>query len=193
MPEKKDKPEIVKMRREMVRRSLDTIKLYNPWNKPFRIIWDSNNVFNVNPKEEMTVPRYIAQRWLKKYAEHRITIDEQEAVDKENAKREKSGQPSLTPEQRETFVYQNKLLTSNEDLLMKYMKQAYKGVDTFYGVDIDEVKVEKVEKRPIDETMFEKLEGDTDYPMPEEHEASPEEIETRKESLKKEFSDAQSS
>lgn len=186
MDENKEKPQITQLRRELQRRSLDQIKVYNPLQTPFFTIFDGFT--HVCPaRGEAVFPRYVAEKWMKEFADYMITKDEEEYVRLENEKRVKRGQPIMDPQDRETVDYREKLLTNDEKRRFSYIKMVHRGVTKEYGMDIPDNTVQKLDKRPLDDKLFERIENELG--IPEEIVDSPNEIESLKEKMIKETSD----
>lgn len=187
MDENKEKPQITELRRELQRRSLDQIKVYNPLSTPFFTIFDGFTHV-CQARGEAIFPRYVAEKWMKEFANYMITKDEEEYVRSENEKRVKRGQPILDPQERETVAYREKLLTNDPERRLSYMKMVYKGVTKEYGMDIPDDRTQKLDKRPLDEKIFEQLEQEAGLPQ-ELDETPAQDIERKKDKLAKELSD----
>ncbi len=175
-----DKPrgkELDKVRRELQRKSLDQLRVYNPTEEDYAVIWDGFNHI-VPSKSERTLPRYIATKYFKEMINKLIYAEEEEAVSKANSKRNERGNPPLTAQERETYALQYGLHAANEDKRRELMKVLYKGVAEEYGVDMPlEGKPVKKDERSTDEKLLAELEKD--LPEPEEREEH-EDIEAKK-------------
>ena len=171
--EEERKEKIAETKRELQRRSLDQIAIFNPLDIEFQTIYDGFT--HIAPaKKESTFPRYIAEKWLKEFADYMINRDEDTEVRKENEKRKAVGHQPLSPEEKNDFVSANGLLTSNDDLRLKYIKIAYKGISREHGLDMPAGQTpQKLDKRPADVKILEALDKEmgTEFPdIPEEQE-----------------------
>jgi len=187
-----EKTNIEQMRRELKRRSMDIIKLYNPLNEPFETIYDSFR--HVIPaKSEDSFPRYIAQKWIKEFIDDQINKEEQKRIDKENESRKSKGWDPISPQEREQFDIRYKLTTDNEELRKQWLKIIYKGVTKEYGATTPErIEKDKKDKRPQDVVLMEQLDTEMGFAdmMPEtEQDYDIPEIESKKDSLAKEIED----
>lgn len=156
MAENKEKPELEKVRRELKRRSLDQLKVYNPLTTPFQTIYDGFT-YVCNPQKEATFLRYIAEKWMKEFVDYMINTEEQEAVDLENDKRKKKGWEVMSPQERDQFAIRGHYLTNDPNKRLQYMKMVYKGVSQEHGLDIPEPVAVKRDRRPQDEKLLEQL------------------------------------
>ena len=179
-----DQTELEKKRRELKRRSLDNLKVFNPLTVPFKTIYDGYT-YVVHPQTESVLLRYIAEKWMREFVDHMINNEEQEMVDKENDKRQKKGWEPMNPQDRDQFAIRNKLLLNDKDKRISYMKMVYKGVTQEHGVDIPEPEPVKRDRRPQDEKLLEQLDKEMGF-----REILPDDdIEDKKTNLLKEISD----
>ena len=158
---------IESLRRELSRRSLDELKVFNPLQNPFKTIWDGY-IHQVPAGSEKPFPRYIAEKWMREIVDHMIQRDEQELVNKENENRRKKGFNPMTPQDRENLDSQHNMYTSNADMRMKYMKIVYRGVSSEYGQDITEERhlVGAADQRPVDIAILEQLDAEMGTILP---------------------------
>lgn len=148
--------EIEKIRRELRRKSLDQIKVFNPLDRPFQTIYDGFT-YVAQPKSEAIFLRYIAEKWMKEFIDAWITLEEQTAVDNENYKRRKKGWEPMNPQERDQFDLRNKLLTNDPDKRVVIMKMIYKGITQEHGLDLPEAVPVKRDTRTQDEKILEQL------------------------------------
>lgn len=148
--------EIEKLRRELRRKSLDQIKVFNPLDKSFQTIYDGFT-YVAQPNSEAVFLRYIAEKWMKEFIDAQITEEEQKAVDYENDKRRKKGWEPMSPQERDQFDLRNKLLTNDPDKRLSIMKQIYKGITQEHGLDLPEAQPVKRDTRTQDEKLLEQL------------------------------------
>lgn len=179
------KEKIAETKRELQRRSLDQIAVFNPLEQPFQTVYDGY-AHVAQPKSEAVFPRYVAVKWMREYVDHMINEDEKNFVDKENEKRASQGHQPLTAEERNDLVSAHGLLTSNEELRMKYMKQVYKGISKEHGLDVPVAPEKKSDRRPMDEKLLTQLDKEmgTEFPEPDMEAV---EVEEKKEELLKEL------
>jgi hypothetical protein len=156
MADSEKKQEIEKVKRELRRRSLDQIKLYNPLDIPFQTIYEGFT-YVVKPKQEGIFLRYIAMKWIKEFCDYMINEEERKAVEDENDKRKKKGWQVMSPDERDQFVIRNKLVTNDPDKRSLYMKMVYKGISQEHGLDVPETTPVKRDVRPQDEKLLEEL------------------------------------
>ena len=173
-----EKPEIEQLRRELKRKSLDTLIIYNPLDEPITTIYEGYRHV-APPKEESTFPRYIAEKLMREYIDRMINEEEQTAVNAENEKRRKRGVEIMNPEERWTFATR-KLLTDNQEKRMNYMKTIYRGISKEHGLDIQEPEAVKRDSRTTDEKLLAQLDAEMGIvpPLPEI-----DEVEDKKEEL----------
>ena len=159
--EKEKKSDIVEtVKRELQRRSLDQIRVYNPLSEPFQTNYDGL-VHVVPAKSEYVTYRYIAEKWMRELVTHMINTDIQATVDKENINRLKRGWKVMDTEERIKFDSINNLYTSDPEIRMKNMLIIYKGIDREYGLDMpDKVAVKKRDRRPLDRQLLDKLDSE---------------------------------
>lgn len=182
--EEQRKEKIAETKRELQRRSLDQLAIYNPLNVPFQTVYDGFTHV-IQAKSEGIFPRYIAEKMMREMTNHMINEDEKRAVEKENAKREAAGHQPLTPEEKNAYVSAHGLMTSNEELRLSYMRQIYKGVSKEHGMDIAPTP-KQIDKRPTDVKILEQLDAELGTVLPT-HEDVDLEVAEAKEDLMKEL------
>ena len=176
---------IEQKKRELRRRSLDQLKVYNPLHADFKTIYEGY-AHIVKGKSEKTLVRYVAEKWMRELVDFRINTDEQAAVDKENANRAGKGWEPMTPQERDQFALRNHLLTNDLDTRKKYMREIYRGVSDEYGLDVPDMPVKKIDRRPVDEKLLEELDAELGIELPIEDDF---EVEDKKEKLVEELSE----
>ena len=97
MDDNKPNPQVEKIRRELHRRSLDSIVIYNPLEEDYTVIWDKFRHV-VPSKSERAFPRYIAMKYIKEITDRLIYKEEDEKIKEHNSKRADRGLPPLTPQ-----------------------------------------------------------------------------------------------
>lgn len=159
MPEAKN---LEKVRRELKRKSLDQLKVYNPLSIVFATIYDGYT-YVAPPQKESTFLRYIAEKWMREFVDMMINKEEQEAVDIENDKRRKKGWEVMSPQERDQFDIRGKHLTDNTEKRLQHMKTIYRGVSQEHGLDIPEPEPVKRDRRPQDEKLLEQLDKEMGF------------------------------
>jgi hypothetical protein len=151
-----DKNTIEKIRRELRRKSLDQIIIYNPLDVDFKTIVDSY-YHVVKAKSENIFPRYIAMKWIKEFIDYMINEEEKTQVEAENDKRKKKGWQVMSPDERDQFDLRNNLKTDDPTKRTLYLKMVYKGISKEHGLDIPQAEPIKRDTRPQDEKLLEEL------------------------------------
>jgi hypothetical protein len=131
-------PQIENIKREMERRSLDQIAVFNPTGNDRQTIWNGF-VHRVPAGQEVIMPRYIAEKYSRETIDYLINQENIRRVDKENKKRVESGQKEMDAQEREVFD----LRTNNPELRKTFLKEVYRGVTQEYGKEVS--TMEKIE------------------------------------------------
>jgi len=145
-----------KVRRELRRKSLDQLKIYNPLDTPFTTVYEGFT-YVVKPKQESIFLRYIAMKWIREFVDYMINEEEKREVEKENAGRKKKGWQVMSPDERDQFAIRNKLVTNDPEKRSLYLKMVYKGVSQEHGLDLPEPTPVKRDTRPQDEKLLDEL------------------------------------
>jgi hypothetical protein len=127
----KNNEQIEALKRELERRSLDQVKVFNPTSTDQATIWNGFSHL-VRAGQEAILPRYIAEKFTREMIDYLINAENDRRVRKENAKRVSSGQKEMDAQEREVFD----LRTNNPELRKQFLKEVYKGVTQEYGKDI---------------------------------------------------------
>jgi len=178
---------VEKVRRELHRKSLDQLTVFNPLDVPFQTIYDGFT-YVAPPKKESTFLRYIAEKWMREFIDNRINNEEFDAVSAENDKRRKKGWQIMSPQERDEFDVKNKLMTNNEEKRFEYMKEIYRGISQEHGLDLPEPTVVKRDRRTPDEKLLARLDEEMGIRnvIPDDN---PEDVEEQKNELLKEVGD----
>jgi len=176
-----------KLRRELQRRSLDQLKLFNPLKEEFNTTFDGF-VHVVPPQKEAIFPRYVAEKWMKEFIDYMINEEERVAVETENSKRRGKGWEPLNPQERDQLALRQKLITSNVEKRTKYMKKIYRGISKEYGLDLPVIEPKKISRMPVDEEILKSLDEEMGI-IADETESVEETTSTKKENLIKDISD----
>lgn len=153
-----EKTQVEQARRELKRKSLDQLKIYNPLNEPITTIYDGYT-YSAPPKEESRHLRYIAKKMIKEFCDDMINKEEQARIDVENDKRTGKGFQTMNPQERDTFDIQNKLTTDNEEKIMQYTEMIYRGISQEHGLDIPEPEPVKKDRSPRHEKILAQLDA----------------------------------
>lgn len=159
-PDKKINPKIEKIRRELHRKSLDSIIVKNPTNEDITVIWDKfRHVVPAN--SERSFPRYIAMKYIREVTDKLIYQKEEDHVAEQNKKRLKRGNPPLTAQEREQQALQYGIHLRNEELRKEIFNTLYGGISEEYGVDLPPTDQDKPKKdiRTFEEKMLDEMEA----------------------------------
>lgn len=145
------------IKREMERKSLDTFRVFNPLEIPFRFMY--NSYWNTVPAKGMKdMPRYLAVHYFKKIAEYMIG---QMAVQKGSElleRRNKSGLPEFLNKYDENkAIWDNTPRVHDPDLMKDIGKVVIVGLVEEYGHEMppaDLQKPVKIDLRPIQDQIM---------------------------------------
>lgn len=162
------------VRREMERKSLDVIRVYNPLGEPFRFMYDSR-WFSVPAKGTKDIERFLARHYFHKIAEFIIGQQMLEKGEELLARREKQGQPPFLNKYDENkAIWDNTPRLDNPELLEKIGDSVILGLVEEYGLDLPEAFEEvtkqstetlsdqifkKFDRKVADEVSYDKTEG----------------------------------
>lgn len=123
-----ENPQMEELRRELARRSQDRVKVTNPLDYDREVIW--NRFVNLVPAhQEVVLPRYIGEKYVKEMVDHMITVSNEQRVIDENKRRRKTGQKDMDAQERELFDWR----VTDKKLRKKYIPKVYLGVVEEYG------------------------------------------------------------
>lgn len=159
-------------KREAERRSLDTMMVYNPTNKEYRVVWDKR-IFPIPACDKdmgygpgkMEVYRYICDKYYVEMRDLIINSENKEKADKMLADHYAKGREELSKHDENIKIHDKGMRTDNErrgeelyDLLVLGLVREYSA-----GYIDDKQSVEDM--RPIEERIAERsnkrYEGDT--------------------------------
>lgn len=155
-------------RREMYRKSLDTIRLYNPLDVTFKYMYDGywHQVLSKGTKDE---PRYLARHFFKKIAE--FMIGQQGLLKGTELKelREKQLGKSFLDKYEENIEIWNKVPKLDDpELLAEIRDVVIMGVVEEYGLELTEevigVASKPIDFRPLSDQIFEESEKRVETP-----------------------------
>lgn len=147
-------------RREMMRKSLDTMQIYNPLDTTFRFQWDSF-WWSVPAKGTKDVPRYIAAHYFKKIAD--VLIGQQLLAKGEELKalREKQFGKTFNDKYEENIEVWNRVPKLDDIELRKQVAdRVINGLVEEYGYDLPEelpTKGALIDFRSSDDQIFSKI------------------------------------
>lgn len=147
-------------RREAARRSMDTIRVYNPLDTTFSFMYD-RYWHRVPAKSEKDFPRYLAMHFFKKISDEIINNKIQTEGQALKAKREKeTGQEFKDPYEENVQVWDKMPKLNDPKLINDIKKTVIVGMVEEYGMD--QVPEEKtpdgpVDFRPIHEQAFDDI------------------------------------
>ena len=165
MEQPKNAQETEAFHRELYRRSLDSIRVYNPLDKDFTILWDKfkHTVPNRNKdtgygKGMKVVPRYIAQKYAKEIKNHIVNNMAEDKVKElmEKASDDLKIKYESDPYERQK-LYEMSPKTDNPELIKKIYAQVILGVEEEYGLSVEEKQVDsdgEIDPRPVEEQIF---------------------------------------
>jgi len=151
--------------REMQRTSLDLIRIYNPTDEDFTIVWDGYKHIVPNKNKDTgygkgmrVVQRYLAMWYLKHITDKIITEKQDAKIAQLRTKYEDAGiEDSILKAQLE--VERNRSLrTDNEQEVKKIAEVVWLGIEERYGMD-DEVveQATSIDQRPVHEKVVDEL------------------------------------
>jgi hypothetical protein len=151
--------------RELERKSQDRIKVLNPTDKELKVVWDGY-AHKVPAKGDATLPRYLANKYIREQATAFLVNKQDEAVSLENEKRRKSGKEEMEKWQGgDQEVFEGKFRfahgVNNPEALRMAMKMFYGGLVEEYGLDMRAEKEEGRDNRRIEDVLLEDLERET--------------------------------
>lgn len=125
---------------ELERRSNDLLRVYNPMDTDYVVVWDlrsGGNRFRVPAKGEAVLVRYIAEKYVKEMYEKILNDKAREAILKENERRVKAGMSEMdkTFKTNEQMVFEQKFYKPSNEESRKIISLLYVGLETEYGVD----------------------------------------------------------
>lgn len=145
-------------RRELERRSLDSIKIFNPLEEEYICYWDGyGNRFPSH--RESIYPRYIAEKAMKEIIDKILTDKAEHDIKEINRKRMDNGQQRLTPQERWEIESSIEYKISEKSLRRPLVKQIWKGIEKEYGMDMIPALAEKknIDSRPVDEQLIDEI------------------------------------
>ncbi len=135
--------------RELGRRSLDTIRIFNPLPHAFRYMQD-RYWHNIPAKSYMDVPRYLARHFFKKICDY--MIGEQISLQGEALKKKREEQmgSQFLDHYEENVQIWNKVPRMNDpDLIKEIRKTVIIGLVKEYGLDEPEKELDRIPEEQV--------------------------------------------
>lgn len=155
-PQESAKSEEVK--REMYRKSLDTIKVYNPTDQDYIVDWDGF-AHRIKAKSQQSFPRYIAEKYVREMKDKLITEMQDKAVKEAKEKFQARGTSASEITYLANEATMTSFRTSDPELIKKIYAEIWLGVEEKYGVDADLPQAPgRADDRPVEEQIL----GDLD-------------------------------
>ncbi len=152
-------PNTEAVHREMRRRSLDTIRIFNPLDHDKVIKWDGFPHV-VKSKSDASFPRYLAEKATREIIVDMINSKTQTLLDKELKERRDKGQKEFDPYERNDQIINKLPKTSDEALLKELYPIVWLGLEREYGLDYSS---ETPDQQNIDQrTVHERILADLD-------------------------------
>ena len=161
--------------REMQRTSQDLIRIYNPTDKDFIILWDgfkhpvpSKNKDIGYGKGQRVVQRYLAKWYLKHMTDQIINEIQDMKLAELKEKYDKAGVEDGLLKAHLEVERNRSVRTDNETEIKRISEIIWLGVEERYGVDLDEQEKAGIEdQRPIHEQIADTI-GNKMYVKPAE-------------------------
>jgi len=151
--------------RELYRKSLDSLRVYNPLDKDFTFIYDKNKFTIPNKNKDVgygkgmkVISRYLAMKYAKEIKNYMINSMAKKNVEElmEQASDDLKIKYDSDPYERQK-LYEMSPKTDNPELIKKIYGQVILGVEEEYGLSAEEKVPEGegiVDPRPIEEQVF---------------------------------------
>ena len=193
-PFKDQTPETIRSERkaelwhkEAARKANDTIRVYNPTNKDYFIVWDGYK-HRVPAKGTLDCPRYIAMTYRRDMVVQLIN----ELSDKQRAEweaeRKKKGEAPLNDYEKNLLLFPKEHRTDNPELVRAFSKEIWLGVVKEFGLDdvTPQMQSGQVDLKSLEDKVLEEL--DTLRVAPLETDSAPVLTATDKKKLEEEIS-----
>lgn len=155
------------VKREMYRTSMDLIRIYNPTDEDFSIMWGEfkHVVPNKNKdigygKGQRVVQRYLAMWYLKHMADKIINDRQDQELHKLHEKLEKEGTEDALLKANQTIERRRDLRTDNQEEIKKIAEVIWLGLEERFGLDEQMAGAEKAtiqDQRPVHEQIADTL------------------------------------
>ena len=183
--------EVELAKRELQRKSLDTILVYNPLEHTFAFMYD-RYWHRVPAKTERRFPRYLALRFFKAICDKMIGDQIMQQGEALKALREKQmGKQYLDHYEENVQIWDRTPKINDPEIIDQIKKTVIKGVVEEYGMDEPEPEVRIMDKptdfRPMHEQIFSDIgtySSDGDIKLPGEMDNMPQEPQEPKKTSK---------
>lgn len=142
-------------------RSQDDLRIYNPTQDPFTLIWDGFKRWTVNAQQELTVKRFEAEKYARDMSVKIINNQNDEMVSVMKQERTAKGFPQLTKDQENEEMRVRAKKTNDEGLVADLYNQLVLGVVKKYQPIRADDSMERV---PDTKTLEERLVETMDRP-----------------------------
>lgn len=162
--------------REMYRKSMDSIRVYNPTQKDFVVEWDGFKHIVPSSKKDVgfgsgqkVFARYLANKYAKDMKDHLINTKNEEEVKAmiEDAPRDLRAKYESDPYERRV-LYDRVPRTDDPKRIKEIFEVIWMGVEERYGMDQAEADENdgKIDTRTIEEQMLAELDNPAPKPEP---------------------------
>jgi hypothetical protein len=150
--------------RELYRRSLDSIRVFNPTDEDFIVVWDkfkhivpSKNKDMSYGKGQKVLPRYIAEKYARSIKDKMIHEMADKKLEQLKESYEKQGSEDPLLKANLTIERRREYRTDNRELIKEIYAQIWLGVEEEYGLLAEEKKTAndgKIDTRPVEEQIL---------------------------------------
>lgn len=151
-------------KRELERKSLDTIMVFNPTESDYKVIWDKRIFIipGVNRevgygKGKMQLPRYIAEKYAKEMKDLLINSANKEKAEKMLEDHYAKGREELTKHDENLKIHDKGTRTDNETEVLKIYDQLILGLVQEYSADYLDETLAVEDMRPVEERISERM------------------------------------
>ena len=139
--------EVEAYRRELYRKSMDRIRVYNPTDKDFIVLWGTEKYKYVFPnkdkdsgwgKGQRVIERYIAEKYARDIKDYIINKMADNDLKATVERLEKAGVDNYLWKANETYQQAGKYKTDNPKLIKEIYEQVWLGVEEEFGMDTTE-------------------------------------------------------
>lgn len=153
---------------ETERKSNDLLRIYNPNEERYVVVWDlrgGGKMFPVEAKSEAVFPRYIADKYVKEMFTRILNDKAREAIYKENQRRISVGMAEMdkTMKTNEQMSFEEKFYNPSDEEARKIIALLYLGVESEFGIDRGVPQTAtKIDDKPIFERTLEAVQEEKD-------------------------------
>lgn len=158
------------IKREMYRQSEDMIRVFNPTNSDYIVLWDKwQHIVPAQNKDigwgkgQKSVKRYIASKYYKEMGQKLFDLQVSDAIFETNEKRRALGQEELEKNyfDRGQYMLEAKMQGGKEEFMAKILDILILGVDEEFAIDNlpDPGATEdgKIDARSMEQRLFDKM------------------------------------